>query len=139
MEVNGNRPVTSINQFVQGARPVEPVQGNTSGRTVQTVRQQGPTFGAVLDGAVSRQREVKLSRHAEARLAARGIPFGEEQRARLENAVDKAAGKGLRDTLVVLDDVAMVVNVANRTVVTAVSQGEMKENVFTNIDGAVFG
>ena len=139
MEVNGNRPVTSINQFVQGVRPVEPVQGNTSGRTVQTVRQQGPTFGAVLDGAVSRQREVKLSRHAEARLAARGIPFGEEQRARLENAVDKAAGKGLRDTLVVLDDVAMVVNVANRTVVTAVAQGEMKENVFTNIDGAVFG
>ncbi len=139
MEVNGSRPVTNINQYLQGARPVESMQGNTAGRTIQPPRQQGASFDEILDGAVTRQREVKLSRHAEARLTARGIPFGEEQRERLANAVDKAAGKGLRDPLVVLDDVAMVVNVANRTVVTAVSQGEMKESVFTNIDGAVFG
>ena len=57
---------------------------------------------------------------------------------RLKNAVDKAYSKGIKDTLIVMDEVAFVVNVNARTVITAVNQGELKENVFTNIDGAVF-
>jgi len=139
MEISGSRSVTSISQYLQGARPVESVQGSATTPATQPFRAQGASFGTVLEGAITRQREVRFSRHAEARLAARGIPFGEEQRVRLADAVDRAAGKGLRDTLVVLDDVALVVSVPSRTVVTAVAQGDRKESVFTNIDGAVFG
>ena len=56
---------------------------------------------------------------------------------RLRSAVDKAAGKGSRDSLVLMDDLAMVVSITNRTVVTVVDRENLKQNVFTNIDSAV--
>jgi flagellar operon protein len=59
------------------------------------------------------------------------------QHTRLETAVDKAAGKGAKDALVMLDETAMVVSVQNRTVITALGMHQAKENVFTNIDSAV--
>lgn len=81
--------------------------------------------------------EVRFSAHALQRLRAAGIQFGPEQQRRLQQAVDKAAAKGARESLVLLDDVALVVSVKNRTVITAVDGARMKENVFTNIDSAV--
>jgi hypothetical protein len=33
---------------------------------------------------------------------------------------------------------AFIINVPNAKVITALTQDEMKENIFTNIDGAVF-
>ena len=59
--------------------------------------------------------------------------------ARLSAGVDAAAAKGSKDALVLLDGTAFVVSVANRTVITAVDPGSMKERVFTNIDSAVIG
>lgn len=56
---------------------------------------------------------------------------------RLKGAVQKAASKGSRDALVLMDDFAMVVSVTNRTVVTVVDKENLKQNVFTNIDSAV--
>jgi len=50
----------------------------------------------------------------------------------------RSGRKGSKDSLVLIDDIAFVVNVRNRTVITAVNSNELKENVFTNIDGAVF-
>ena len=52
--------------------------------------------------------------------------------------MDRAAQKGARESLVLLDDVALVVSIKNRTVITAVDAANLKENVFTNIDSAVF-
>lgn len=138
MEVGANRPVASINQFVQGTRPVENRQPSTALRGAQASRTSGVSFGNLLDTAINRQSEVKFSRHAEIRLADRGIALDDAQRERLSQAVDKAGDKGIRNSLVVVDDVAMVVNVPNRTVVTAVVKGELRDNAFTNIDGAVF-
>ena len=56
----------------------------------------------------------------------------------IKEAVAKAQTKGCRDSLVVLDRVALVVSVENKTVITAVDAGKLKDNVFTNIDSAVF-
>ena len=81
---------------------------------------------------------VTWSAHATARLRQRGIELDATQHARLETAVDKAAAKGAKDALVMLDDTAMVVSVQNRTVITALGMHQAKENVFTNIDSAVF-
>ena len=64
--------------------------------------------------------------------------FTQVQHKKLVDAVDKAGSKGVKDTLVVMDKMAFVVNVRNRTVITAMNSGELKDNVFTNIDGAVF-
>ena len=58
-------------------------------------------------------------------------------RARLQNGVDRAAGKGARDSVVFVDSTAFVVSVRNRTVITAVDRDHMKDHVFTNIDSAV--
>jgi flagellar operon protein len=80
---------------------------------------------------------IRWSAHATARLRQRGIEFTPEQHLRLETAVDKAVAKGAKDSLVLLDDAALVVSAQNRTVITALGMHQAKENVFTNIDSAV--
>lgn len=100
-------------------------------------RVRGSDFKTMLQEAVEKGREVKFSKHAELRLRDRRINLDAGQVERLGGAVDRAEKKGVKDTLVLVDDVALVVNVRNRTVVTAVGKEELRENVFTNIDGAV--
>ena len=53
------------------------------------------------------------------------------------DGVDRAAAKGAKESLVLVDNAALVVSIKNRTVITAVDQAHLKENVFTNIDSAV--
>jgi len=79
-------------------------------------------------------RDVLFSKHASLRLDSRDIKLSDDQINRLGTAIGRAQEKGIRDSLVLKDDVALVVNVRSRTVITAMST---QENVFTNIDGAV--
>lgn len=95
-------------------------------------------FAGILQDKINEQRDITISKHARLRMEMRNVNLTEAQRKKLADAVDKADAKGVRDTLVVMDKMAFVVNVRNRTVITAISSGELKENVFTNIDGAVF-
>lgn len=81
--------------------------------------------------------ELKFSKHAQNRLADRHINLSEEQSERLESGVRKADEKGIHESLVILDSMAFIVNVPNKTVVTAMDQSESTDNIFTNIDGAV--
>jgi flagellar operon protein len=83
--------------------------------------------------AVSFQ-DVLFSKHAALRLNARNIALSSDQMNRVADAIVKADAKGIRDSLVLVDDVALVVNVKSRTIVTAMNQDN---NVFSNIDGAV--
>ncbi len=82
-------------------------------------------------------QEITLSKHAQARTVQRGIELDHQQMVRLEQAVELAQEKGLRDALVMMDSNAFIVNVPNRVIVTVVGQGESENAVFTNIDGAV--
>jgi flagellar operon protein len=82
-------------------------------------------------------KDLKFSRHAQERLDARNIRLNEADLSTLQQAVSKAEEKGGRDSLVLLRDLAFIVNVRNRTVVTAMDGERLKENVFTNIDSAV--
>ena len=81
--------------------------------------------------------ELKFSKHASMRLEERNISLTMEQNVRLENGVAKDSEKGIRDSLVMIDSLAFIVNVPNKTVVTAMDQTEQQDNIFTNIDGAV--
>ncbi|MFH0920092.1 MAG: TIGR02530 family flagellar biosynthesis protein [Fibrobacterota bacterium] len=93
---------------------------------------------ALLNKIGSANEAVRFSEHAKTRLQSRGIDFGAELMSKLENAVDRAAKKGsTKDSLVLMQDLALIVNVKNRTVVTAMDRNNMKENVFTNIESAV--
>jgi len=80
---------------------------------------------------------LKLSGHAQTRLASRNLQLGKEEWERVLGGVDKAAEKGSKESLVMIDDIALVVSVRNRTVITAMDRENLKNNVFTNIDSAV--
>lgn len=80
---------------------------------------------------------LKFSAHAIERMRSRGISYAPETMKSIESAVQKAAAKGSKDTLVLTDTSALVVSVKNNTVVTVMDRNAMKENVFTNIDSTV--
>ncbi|MEC9488817.1 MAG: TIGR02530 family flagellar biosynthesis protein [Halanaerobium sp.] len=81
--------------------------------------------------------DLKFSRHALKRLESREVQLNGHDLQRLKEAVDKVEEKGARESLLLMDDVAYIVSVKNRTVITAVDGESMKDNVFTNIDSAV--
>ena len=80
---------------------------------------------------------LKFSAHATQRLNERKIQLDSATMAKVNDAVDKAAAKGLEDTLILTPNSALIVNVGNRTVITAMDRGQLQGNVFTNLDGAV--
>jgi flagellar operon protein len=91
------------------------------------------------DQALARQMDntVGFSRHAQDRMASRGIRFSDSDLQRLSGAVDQVQAKGGRDSLVLMDNTALVVSVKNRQVVTVMDQAQLKDNVFTHIDSAI--
>jgi flagellar operon protein len=91
-------------------------------------------FANVLKGKVT---EVRFSAHAEARLRSRNITMTAETMQKLESAIARAQEKGSQDSLVLCSDLAFIVNVPNRTVVTAMDGDSIRDNVFTNIDSTV--
>jgi flagellar operon protein len=94
--------------------------------------QNGQSFQQIFQ-----DKMVRLSHHAEQRLEQRGIQLQPDQMAKIESAIDKAAAKGSKDSLILFKDMALIVNVKNRTIVTAMDGSSMKDNVFTQIDSAV--
>ena len=81
--------------------------------------------------------ELKFSKHAANRLNDREIVLTKDQMDRLNQGPIEASQKGIKDSLILVDQLAFIVNVPNHTVVTAMDQTETKNNIFTNIDGAV--
>jgi flagellar operon protein len=96
----------------------------------------GPAFAELLRKAGGSE-PLRFSRHALERVQRRGIPLDNSTLSRLQEGVGRAAGKGSRDSVVLVDGTAFVVAVGSRTVVTAVGAEHMREQVFTNIDSAV--
>ncbi len=82
-------------------------------------------------------QSVKFSKHAQQRLESRNITLNDHDKSKIEDAVTMAEKKGSQDSLVLLRDMAFIVNIKNRTVVTAMDKESMSKNVFTNIDSAV--
>ena len=83
------------------------------------------------------QGSVKFSKHASDRLATRDIVLDDKQIDRLNDGLARAEMKGIKESLMIMDKLAFIVNVPSSTVVTALDSSVSKEQVFTNIDGAV--
>ena len=111
--------------------PVRP-----QGVPVQIPPTSGPSFREVLERSAPAGEPLKFSAHAQQRLQSRNIDLSQDDIAKMNAMADKAAAKGAKQSLFMMKDVAMVVSIKNRTVITAVDQDSMKENVFTNIDSA---
>ena len=104
-------------------------------------RAAAPGFDAMLSSKLGGDASapVRWSAHAVQRLGQRQLSVTPEMQQRLEGAVDRLAAKGGREAIVMMDKLAVVVSVTNRTVITAVDQDGMKDQVFTNIDSAALG
>ena len=107
--------------------------GKTAGQNVSELQSQ--SFAEILEQKKTGTSELKFSKHASERLISRNIDLSDSQKERLKSAVKAAEAKGIKESLVMLDNLAFIVNVKNSTVVTAVTGGE--EKIFSNIDGAV--
>lgn len=133
MKVN-NSPFTSIEQ-VTGKY----LNKNTVTKTAEA--DHSLSFEEILKqkqlDEVQKSSELKFSKHANERLAARKIDISNEQMMRLLNGTKQANEKGINESLVIVDNLAFIVNVKNNTVITAMEQSDTGENVYTNIDGAV--
>lgn len=130
-------PIES-NPALRPPGPVGPVTpaGRTGGVGAQPT---GPSFASVLGQAAATRGSapVTFSGHALQRLERRGIVVDQPTMQRLQEGVDRAASKGSRSAVVLVDQNAFVVGVPARTVITAVGRDHMREHVFTNIDSAV--
>lgn len=120
---------------VQPARQPQPIRASVPDRSGAA---GVADFQSVLDQVRVESAGLRLSAHARSRLAQRRIPLTEGHVQRLEDAVRRAASKGAREAVIMLDELAFVVSVKNRTVITVVDGPHLKENVFTNIDSVVF-
>lgn len=110
-------------------------QKNTAAAGTQTP--QDVSFRDILAQKTEGSGALRFSKHAMGRLADRNIRLTDEQIERLSDGTQKAGAKGIKESLVIVDQLAFIVNVPNQTVVTAMDQTETEENIFTNIDGAV--
>lgn len=109
---------------------------NKSNEINRTAENSNLSFRDILEKQqVFKTGTLKFSKHANDRLASRNIDLSNEQLERLENGARKAQEKGIYESLVMVDNIAFIVNIKNKTVVTAVNDSDDK--VFTNIDGAV--
>lgn len=135
------------------------IQPEKSGGIAKTPQTGGPSFADMLNSvqggfqqpagvqptvakapaaaAAKTAEPVKFSNHAVERMQTRGISFNKADLDRLNEAVGRAAAKGSKDTLVLMNDSALIVSVKNKTVVTVMDKTALKENVFTNIDSTI--
>lgn len=120
---------------VNGVRvPFVPLVNNSSVGNYSTVGVKS-NFDEIFQGELEK---IKFSSHALKRLETRNINIGNAELSKLQNALEKAESKGSKDSLIMMDDTAFIVNIPNRTIITALDVKESKENVFTNIDSVVF-
>ncbi len=116
---------------IVGNQPVKQQQKPQQNKSVPQ-----KSFSEVLN-QIENKGEVKFSKHATNRLATRNIELTGAEMTRLNSAVSKASAKGIKEALILMDNKVFIASVQNKTIITASTEEELKDNVFTNIDGAV--
>lgn len=115
-------------------QPILPLGNASANRTYQDNQKvTGASFADILAGA---QKKVSFSQHALQRLQDRSLSLNSQQLQKLDDTVEKMAQKGAKESLIYMDDIALVVSVENRKVITAMDGMSAKNNIFTNIDSA---
>lgn len=121
-----------MNEAVQALQNAAPVRVNQPVKRLTRQAQPQQSFASTLESA-----QLQFSNHAQNRINHREINLSPDGMNRLNAAVEKAAQKGGRESLVLMDDLAFIVNVPERKVVTAMNTTGDRENVFTAIDSVV--
>lgn len=127
------------NQFLS-IRQIQNEYQSQNRKSSQTLKEDQISFSDILAakaGELDESSDLRFSKHAASRLQDRNIDLTEGQLKRLAEGTNKAGAKGIRESLVLVDDLAFIVNIKNNMVITAMNQGETENHIFTNIDGAV--
>lgn len=126
----------SIYRLQQPMTPVNKFAGNLSSNLNSQIKKNATPFNQILTKEMD---GVTFSQHALERLQSRNIKLGQAELGKLNDAVEKAAQKGAKESLVFMSNsnLALVVSVKNKTVITAMDGTNTRDNVFTNIDSAV--
>ncbi len=103
----------------------------------QTKQTAGSSFKQMFSAELAESHGISFSRHAHERMFSRGLEMSEENLSKLAGAVDRAQSKGSKETLVMTDDLACVVSVKSRTVITVFDRENLRDGVVTSIDSAV--
>lgn len=126
------------NMIYYQAQPLIPIdsRGKLTNSNISSVNKSNAknSFVSLLNEEIA---GVKFSQHALERMQSRNLNFSNDDLMKLNDAVEKIAQKGAKESLVYMNDVALVVSVANKTVITAMDGRSAKDNIFTNIDSAV--
>jgi flagellar operon protein len=121
-----------IQRNTQNIKPLQQVKNpQNSSFKIEKDQNNLPDFSKILDSKLNPENSIRFSAHAKRRIADRNIPV---DLTRLENGINQVQKKGAANSLVLIDNNAYIVSVKNKTIVTAVDQQSLKNNVFTNID-----
>lgn len=114
------------NRLITSAKPTERKQIDSN-----------KDFSQILDKIQNKETEIKFSKHATERLNSRDMNLSSDEINRLKEAFHKAEIKGVKDALILMDDKAFIANINKKIIITTVNKEQLKDNIFTNIDGAV--
>ena len=129
MSVNNSIPIHQ--------RPVNLIDIARGNRPSAKQKAEDGSFKEMFSKELATDKEVHFSKHASQRLFSRGIELTDKMLTNIADAIDRAANKGSKETLVLTDDAALVISVPNRTVVTAFDRENLRDGLVTSIDSAV--
>ncbi len=122
-------------ESISSAKRIQPAAGKVS-------HASSGNFAAMMQEQLHKKEQsqfgVEFSKHAKTRAQERGIEITPHLLGQLQDSMEKAQQKGATNILAMDAESAFIINVPRARVITAISQCEMKESIFTNIDGAVF-
>ena len=99
---------------VQPKDPAQAREPRESG--VVETQEFSQILGQTLEKPIT--QPIQFSAHAKARLASRKVDMGPDQMRKLGEAMEKAAAKGLDDTLILTKDAAFIVSVTDELPMT---------------------
>ncbi|EJW15597.1 flagellar operon protein [Paenibacillus alvei] len=118
--------------------PIRPVQASSTSRTALNGKTNAlPPFQQLLSQELHKQEDVRFSHHAQARMKERGMSMTPDLMQKMKQAISQAESKGAKQSLVVVNKQAFIVNVQSRTVITALDEASQQDHIFTQIDSAV--
>lgn len=94
-------------------------------------------FDEILKRQIKKEDAFVLSNHAHERLRQRNIVLNQQDMKKVNEGINMGEKKGCKEIVILYKDIALVTNIKNRTVITAMAKDESQGNVFTNIDGMV--
>ncbi|MFT8319500.1 MAG: TIGR02530 family flagellar biosynthesis protein [Bacillus sp. (in: firmicutes)] len=104
---------------------------------IKTKSNNATSFSTHLQQSINSTDTLNISKHANQRLQQRGIVIDETKWKQIEVKVEQAKQMGVKESLVLLNNAALIVSAKNNTVITAMDREEASQQIFTNINGTI--